>query len=89
MRRTKIAARPEETAKPVQIRLIFNKDSGFCRMIAGIRDTIVPIDFTRRVYAAIAAPKTLEELPVADHNDYELLAGDEVIQSILTFVRRL
>ena len=29
------------------------------------------------------APKTLEELPVADHNDYELLAGDEVIQSIL------
>ena len=58
-------------------------------VIAGARDTIVPIDFTRRVYAAIAAPKTLEELPVADHNDYELLAGDEVIQSILTFVRRL
>ena len=58
-------------------------------VIAGTRDTVVPIDFTRHLYAAIVAPKTLVELPVADHNDYELLAGDEVIQSILTFVRRL
>jgi hypothetical protein len=54
-----------------------------------IERILVPIDFTRRLYAAITAPKTLKELPGADHNDYELLAGDEVIQSILTFVRRL
>ena len=58
-------------------------------VIAGTRDTVVPIDFTRHLYAAIVAPKTLVELPVADHNDYELLAGDEVLQSILTFVRPL
>lgn len=58
-------------------------------VIAGTRDTIVPIDFTRRLYAAITAPKTLVELPGADHNDEELLAGDDMIQSILTFVRPL
>ena len=58
-------------------------------VIAGARDTIVPIEITRRLYAAIAAPKTIEELPGADHNDYELVAGDGVIQAIVTFVRRL
>lgn len=58
-------------------------------VMAGTRDTIVPIDFSRRLYAAIAAPKTLVELSGADHNDDELLAGDEVVQSILTFVRPL
>ena len=58
-------------------------------VIAGGRDTIVPIESTRRLYAAIAAPKTLVELHDADHNDYELLAGDEMLQSIVRFVRPL
>ena len=56
-------------------------------VIAGSRDTIVPIDQSRRLYAAIAAPKTMLELPDADHNDDELLAGEEMIQSIVRFVR--
>ena len=58
-------------------------------VIAGGRDGVVPIDHTRRLYDAVAAPKTLVELPGADHNDYELLAGDEMIQSILRFLTRL
>ena len=58
-------------------------------VIAGERDAVVPIEYTRRFYAAVVAPKTLVELPRADHNDYELLAGDEMIQSILRFVEPL
>jgi len=58
-------------------------------VIAGGRDTIVPIEYTRRLYAAIPGPKTLVELPDADHNDGALLTGDEMIQSILRFVGRL
>jgi hypothetical protein len=35
------------------------------------------------------APKTLLVLPDADHNDYELLAGDEMIQAIVRFLQPL
>ena len=58
-------------------------------VIAGGRDTIVPIEYTRRLYAAITAPKTLVELPDADHNDDALLTGDEMMQSIVRFVGTL
>jgi fermentation-respiration switch protein FrsA (DUF1100 family) len=55
-------------------------------VIAGGGDTIVPIEYTRRLYAAIPGPKALVELPLADHNDDELLAGDEMIHAMLRFV---
>ena len=58
-------------------------------VIAGGRDAIVPIDQTRRLYDAIVAPKTFFEIPSADHNDYDLLAGDEMIESILRFLQPL
>jgi len=58
-------------------------------VIAGGRDTVVPIEYTRRLYAAIPGPKTLVELPDADHNDAELLTGDEMIQSIVRFIGQL
>ena len=58
-------------------------------VIAGGRDRIVPIDNTRRLYDAARAPKTLLVLANADHNDYELLAGDEMIQAIVRFLRPL
>jgi uncharacterized protein len=54
-------------------------------VIAGTRDTVVPIDHTRRLYNAIGAPKALVEV-AADHNDDELLAGEEMIQSIPRFL---
>lgn len=58
-------------------------------VIAGDRDTIVPMDYTRRLYAALPGLKTLVALPDVDHNDYELLAGDRMIELILRFARPL
>ncbi|HET7218781.1 MAG TPA: alpha/beta hydrolase [Vicinamibacterales bacterium] len=58
-------------------------------VIAGRRDTIVPIDQTRRLYDSIVAPKAFVEIPSADHNDYELLAGGEMIESIRRFLQPL
>ena len=58
-------------------------------VIAGGRDRIVPIENSRRLYDAAVAPKTLLALPNADHNDDELLAGDEMIQAIVRFLRPL
>lgn len=54
-------------------------------VIGGTRDTIVPIDHTRRLYDAIEAPKRFVEI-AADHNDDSLLDGEEMIQAIVSFV---
>ena len=58
-------------------------------VIAGERDRIVPIQQSRRLYEAASAPKTLVVFPEADHNDYELLAGDGMIQAIVRFLQVL
>ncbi len=58
-------------------------------VIAGAQDRIVPIDNTRRLYDAAMEPKTLLVLSDADHNDYELLAGVEMIQAIVRFLQPL
>jgi len=54
-------------------------------IIAGTRDTIIPIDHTRRLYDAIGAPKRFVEL-AADHNDGMLLDGEAMIHSIVEFL---
>lgn len=56
-------------------------------VIAGGNDRIVPIDHSRRLYDAANEPKTLLVIPNADHNDYELLAGDQMIGAIVAFLR--
>ncbi len=58
-------------------------------VIAGAHDRVVPIESSRRLYDAVVAPKTLLVLPDADHNDYELLAGDHMIRAIVGFLRPL
>lgn len=58
-------------------------------VIAGGHDRIVPIENSRRLYDAATAPKTLLVLPDADHNDYELLAGDEMIEAMVRFLQPL
>jgi fermentation-respiration switch protein FrsA (DUF1100 family) len=58
-------------------------------VIAVGHDRIVPVDNSRRLYDAAVAPKTLLVLPEADHNDYDLLAGDEVIWAIVRFLQPL
>jgi fermentation-respiration switch protein FrsA (DUF1100 family) len=56
-------------------------------VIAGGRDQIVPIEQSRRLYDAAVAPKTLLVLPNADHNDDELLAGEEMIRAVVHFLQ--
>ena len=58
-------------------------------VIAGGHDRIVPTENSRRLYDAAIAPKTLLVLPDADHNDYALLAGDEMIEAIVRFLQPL
>ena len=57
-------------------------------VIVGERDRIVPAEFSRRLYEAAREPKTILAMPEADHNDDELLAGEEMIESIIRFIRR-
>ena len=58
-------------------------------VIAGGHDRIVPVDDSRRLYDTAVAPKTLLVLPGADHNDQELLAGDEMIRAIVRLLQPL
>jgi hypothetical protein len=58
-------------------------------VIAGGRDRIVPVEQSRRIYDAAAGSRTLLVLPDADHNDDELLAGDEMILAMVGFLAPL
>ena len=58
-------------------------------VLAGARDRIVPTRQSQRLYTAAADPKTIVIVPEADHNDYELLAGNEMIQTIVRFLQPL
>ncbi len=55
-------------------------------VIAGDEDRIVPLEQSRRVYDAAPAAKELVVVAGADHNDLELLAGDEMIDAIARFI---
>jgi fermentation-respiration switch protein FrsA (DUF1100 family) len=57
-------------------------------VIVGERDRIVPTEFSRRLYEAANEPRTILSMPDADHNDYELLAGEEMIEGIVRFLGR-
>jgi hypothetical protein len=57
-------------------------------VIAGTADRIIPADDTRRLFAAAPEPKRLVEID-ADHNDYDLLAGDALVEAVAAFIRRL
>jgi hypothetical protein len=58
-------------------------------VVAGERDSIIPIEYSRRLYEAANEPKTLVVLPNADHNDYELLAGEDMVRTIAVFLREV
>jgi len=47
-------------------------------VIAGDRDSVVPIALSRRLFDAIRAPKTFITVRGADHNDWALAAGDDI-----------
>jgi fermentation-respiration switch protein FrsA (DUF1100 family) len=58
-------------------------------VIAGDRDEIVPLEHSRGLYDAAAAPKEFVLIQGASHNDEELLAGEEMIQAIVRFLSGL
>ena len=57
-------------------------------VIAGERDSVVPVEFSRRLYEAAPQPKTLLSVPGADHNDDELLDGKPAMEAIAEFLDR-
>lgn len=57
-------------------------------VIAGDRDSIVPVRESRALFeAAPMDRKRLVVLPGVGHNDYELLAGDRMVGEIVSFLR--
>lgn len=49
-------------------------------VIAGDRDSIIPVEQSKRIYEAITAPKELVIIPGADHNDEALFDVSQVIK---------
>jgi uncharacterized protein len=56
-------------------------------VIAGSEDRIIPKVQSERLFEAASEPKRLVIVEHADHNDYELLAGSQVITAIVGFAR--
>jgi uncharacterized protein len=56
-------------------------------VVAGDQDQIIPPDQSKRLYAAIQRPDArLMVIPRADHNDFELLAGQRLIDEVTGFL---
>jgi fermentation-respiration switch protein FrsA (DUF1100 family) len=58
-------------------------------VIAGDNDHIVPMAHSRRLFEAAGDPKSLLIIRGAGHNDLALLAGREMIDGMLLFLRGL
>jgi fermentation-respiration switch protein FrsA (DUF1100 family) len=56
-------------------------------VIVGGADRIIPVGLSERVYRAAPQPKRLVRFDGADHNDYELIAADELIDAVVEFLR--
>jgi hypothetical protein len=51
-------------------------------VVAGDRDSVVPIELSRRLFEAVPQPKTFVTVSGTDHNDLELCAGAQVVGSV-------
>ncbi len=59
-------------------------------VIAGTRDGVVPADQSQRLFEAAGSPnKKLVMIDGADHNDYELLAGPELVDAVAAFLTNI
>jgi fermentation-respiration switch protein FrsA (DUF1100 family) len=56
-------------------------------VIAGDRDSIVPLAHSQRLFDAAKDPKTFITIRGADHNDASLLYGEEMIARTMDFLR--
>jgi fermentation-respiration switch protein FrsA (DUF1100 family) len=55
-------------------------------VIAGARDSIVPLEQSRRLHDAAGEPKRLVVIEGADHNDLSLFAGPRLLGAITQFL---
>ena len=55
-------------------------------IIAGDQDRIVPQSQSRRLYDAAREPKRFVLIRGADHNDFELLAGGQLVGEVTRFI---
>ncbi|MCY3800919.1 MAG: alpha/beta hydrolase [Chloroflexi bacterium] len=55
-------------------------------VIAGEADAVIPSQDSVRLFEAAREPKRLHLVPGADHNDYELNAGEAIIDVMLEFL---
>ncbi len=55
-------------------------------VIAGSRDSIVPPEQSRRLNDAAGGPARYVEYPGADHNDWEIAAGEEMLDEVVAFI---
>jgi fermentation-respiration switch protein FrsA (DUF1100 family) len=55
-------------------------------VVAGEEDSIVPVEHSRSLFEAAREPKRLVVIPGADHNDFELLAGEGLVSEVLRFL---
>jgi fermentation-respiration switch protein FrsA (DUF1100 family) len=55
-------------------------------VIAGSADSIIPIDQSQAIYAALPQRKELLVIDGADHNDADLVAGSTVIDTATQFI---
>ena len=58
-------------------------------VIAGDRDSIVPLELSQRLFDKITAPKEMVIVRWADHNDQALLDGEQMMRSIGGFLERV
>jgi uncharacterized protein len=55
-------------------------------VVAGAADGIVPASHSRRLYDAAGQPKRYIEIAGAGHNDWALLAGNQLVRETLAFI---
>lgn len=58
-------------------------------VIAGERDSIIPIAQSRRLYGALTVEKRFVAIRGADHNDAALFDGEQLIAALLDFLAQL
>src|SRR5215213_1584381 len=56
-------------------------------VVAGERDRVIPAAHSRRLFDAAPQPKRFVLLPGAGHNDLDLLAGPDLLDELLAFLR--
>jgi uncharacterized protein len=56
-------------------------------VIAGDRDSVIPVEQSRRLFEAAREPKRLVIVERADHNDYDLLAGERLVEAVTDFLK--